>query len=160
MVEKSYNSYIRAVLDTNIFVRATLSRTGGSALIVNAWRRKKAFRIVTCRAQVNEILRVLAYPRIRDKYGITPQEAYKIPKFLYKRTIWVNPKGDVRLCRDDTDDFILETSIIGKADYLVSMDHDFLQDMKLKQQMLNLDVQVVDVGDFIEVLRIRGLVEP
>jgi putative PIN family toxin of toxin-antitoxin system len=119
---------LRVVVDTNVFVSATLSRESGSALIVNAWRVDRRFTLITCRQAVNEILRVLAYPRIRIEYGVQPSEAHRIAKNLYKRAVWIEPEGKISLCRDETDNFLLETAILGEAKYLVSGDKDLVEE--------------------------------
>ncbi|MEA3459075.1 MAG: putative toxin-antitoxin system toxin component, PIN family [Chloroflexota bacterium] len=152
------NATLRIVIDTNVFVSATLNRRSGSALIVNAWHVDKKFTLVTCRQAVNEILRVLAYPRIRIKYGVQPSEAYRIAEYLYKRAVWVEPKGEIDLCRDETDNFLLETAILGEADFLVSGDKDLVDDEKLKAKMLKHGVKVIGVAEFIGILRERGLI--
>jgi hypothetical protein len=150
---------LRVVLDTTISIRGFLKRSGGSALILNTWRQHRAFALITCRAAVSEFLRVLAYPRIRKKYKIQPSEVHAIAKLFYKRAEWVTPTGQVHLCRDDTDDFILETAILGKADYLVTTDDDMLDDDTLKDEMKGHGVEVVNVGEFINVLRERQIIE-
>lgn len=147
---------LRVVVDTNVFVSATLSRESGSALIVNAWRVDKKFTLLTCRQAVNEILRVLAYSRIRIKYGIQPSEAHRIAKHLYKRALWIEPEGKLSFCRDETDNFLLETAIFGKAKYLVSGDNDLVGDKKLKAKMLEHGVVLVSVAEFVAVLKEGG----
>jgi hypothetical protein len=152
------NAILHIVVDTNIFVSATISQRSGSALIVNTWRVGKKFTLITCRQAVNEILRVLAYPRIRIKYNIQPSEAHYIAKYLYKRAVWIEPKGEIALCRDETDNFLLETAILGKAEFLVSGDKDLVDDEKLKKEMLKHGVKIVGVSEFIGVLRERRLI--
>ncbi len=147
---------LRVVIDTNVFVSATLGRESGSALIVNAWRVDRRFTLITCRQAVNEILRVLAYPRIRVKYGIQPSEAHRIAKNLYRRAVWIEPKGELSLCRDETDNFLLETAILGKAKYLVSGDKDLVDDKKLKTELLKRGVVIVGVAEFVAILKEGG----
>ena len=147
---------LRVVVDTNVFVSATLSRESGSALIVNAWRMDRRFTLITCHQAVNEILRVLAYPRIRIKYGVQPAEAHRIAKSLYRRAVWVEPKGEISLCRDETDNFLLETAILGKAKYLVSGDSDLVDDKKLRAEMLKQGVIIVGVTEFVAILKESG----
>lgn len=147
------NAALRVVVDTNVFVSATLSQESGSALIVNAWRVDRKFALITCRQAVNEILRVLAYPHIRIKYGVQPSEAHRIAKNLYKRAVWIEPKGEIGLCRDETDNFLLETAILGKAKYLVSGDNDLVDDKKLKAEMLKRGVVIVGVAEFVAIFK-------
>jgi putative PIN family toxin of toxin-antitoxin system len=152
------NATLRVVVDTNVFVSATINQRSGSALIVNTWRVGKKFTLITCRQAVNEILRVLAYPRIRLKYNVQPSEAHGIAKYLCKRAVWIEPKDEINLCRDETDSFLLETAILGEAEFLVSGDKDLVDDEKLKAEMLKHGVKVVGVTEFVGVLRERGLI--
>lgn len=149
---------LRVVVDTNVFVGATINQRGGSALIVSTWRVGKKFTLITCRQAVNEILCVLAYPRIRIKYNVQPSEAHRIARYLCKRAVWIEPKGEVDLCRDETDNFLLETAILGEVEFLVSGDKDLVDDEKLKVEMLKHGVKVVGVTEFVEVLGERGLI--
>ena len=98
----------------------------------------------------------MAYPRIRIKYGVQPAEAHRIAKSLYRRAVWVEPKGEISLCRDETDNFLLETAILGKAKYLVSGDSDLVDDKKLRAEMLKQGVIIVGVTEFVAILKESG----
>ena len=54
----------RVVLDTNIVLSALVFNAGRLVWIRQAWQRHE-IRPLVCRATVNELLRVLAYPRFR-----------------------------------------------------------------------------------------------
>ncbi|GIV12239.1 MAG: hypothetical protein KatS3mg021_0521 [Fimbriimonadales bacterium] len=71
---------------------------------------------------------------------------------LRRRGLWVELRGDVRLCRDPHDNMFLETAIKGGADYLVTRDDDLKQDQELIQKMAEFGVQVVSVQQFLNQL--------
>jgi putative PIN family toxin of toxin-antitoxin system len=52
----------------------------------------------------------------------------------------------VRICRDPDDDFLLETAIAGRADYLVSGDADLLILRKFRK------IRIVNPRKFLSVL--------
>lgn len=54
----------RVVLDTNIVLSALLFNTGRLTWVRHAWQRQQVQPLV-CTATVNELLRVLAYPKFK-----------------------------------------------------------------------------------------------
>ena len=56
---------MRVVLDTNVVVSAVLIRRGNERRILDAWRRG-AFDLVISPPLLEELGRVLSYPRIRN----------------------------------------------------------------------------------------------
>jgi predicted nucleic acid-binding protein len=59
-------------------------------------------------------------------------------------------------CRDETDNFLLETAILGEAKYLVSGDKDLVDDKKLKTELLKRGVAIVGVAEFVDILKGGG----
>jgi hypothetical protein len=64
---------IRAVLDANVLVSAILSPKGNPARILNAWRDEK-FLLLISRAILDEIGRVLRYPKIKKRHRWSEQK--------------------------------------------------------------------------------------
>ena len=69
---------IRAVLDASVLVSAILSPKGIPARILSAWYEEK-FLVVTSRAILDEIGRVLRYPKIRKRHRWSEE---RIRRFL------------------------------------------------------------------------------
>jgi putative PIN family toxin of toxin-antitoxin system len=113
---------IRAVLDTNVLLSALLfgGRTGA---LVTAWQAGR-FQLLLSRAIVEELLRVLAYP----KFHLTEEE---IRGFLeeellpFAETVIVRRLPAVRL-RDPHDLAVVACALTGRARYLVTRDADLL----------------------------------
>jgi len=114
----------RVVLDTNIVLSALLFDTGRLAWVRQAWQRQQ-FRPLVCRETVNELLRVLAYP----KFTLSAQEQQELlGDFLPHAEVVTLPASwpDLPACRDDKDQVFLVLAQLAHADALVSGDADIL----------------------------------
>lgn len=114
---------LRAVLDTNIFVSALLSRNPSSPTreLMQRWRNGE-FTLLICDQLLAEVVeKLLAHD--------VPQQ--KIED-LVTATLYLAERVDVPersiaplIVADPDDDVILACALIGKADYLVSYDPHF-----------------------------------
>jgi len=116
---------MRAVLDTNVIVSAVLVRRGNERRILDAWRRG-AFDLLISPALLEELGRVLSYPRIRDARWMTDAEVLDLLETLAGESIVVEGSLDVRASRDASDDKFLTAAEEGNAEYLVTGDRDLL----------------------------------
>ena len=116
---------MRVVLDTNVVVSAVLIRRGNERRILDAWRRG-AFDLVISPPLLEELGRVLSYPRIRNARWMTDTEVVELLEALAEDSVVVEGRLDVRASRDRGDDLFLATAADGDADYLVSGDRDLL----------------------------------
>lgn len=64
----------------------------------------------------------------------------------------MEPRGELHLCRDPRDDVVLETALLGRANYAVSRDDDLKRDLELMQKMQQREVRVVSVSQFLSFL--------
>jgi len=136
---------IRAVLDTNVLVSALLKPLGTPGAILRSLRNG-GFTIVFSPELLEEITAVLVNPRIRTKYGIDRQSLEAISGLFALRGEMATIVERVRICRDPDDDFILETAVAGRADYIVSGDADLLIQRKFRK------VRIVNPRKFLAVL--------
>lgn len=114
----------RIVFDTNIVVSALLFQHGKLAWLRDLWRRSIVTPLAS-RATVEELLRVLAYPKF--KLAREEQEAL-LTDFLPHVEIIEIAQGSVRAsrCRDPLDEKFLILTEMGDADALVTGDKDLL----------------------------------
>ncbi|MCL2830292.1 MAG: putative toxin-antitoxin system toxin component, PIN family [Betaproteobacteria bacterium] len=114
----------RVVLDTNIALSALLFARGRLAWIRHAWQQGRLQPLV-CQASVNELLRVLAYPRFRLSAA---EQKELLADFLpYAEVIDLpNPWPDLPACRDEKDQVFLVLAHVSRADALVTGDADIL----------------------------------
>ena len=112
------------LLDTNIVLSALLFGTGRLAWVRHAWQHRRLQPLV-CRETVNELLRVLAYP----KFKLSAQEQQDLlGDFLpYTEIVTLpTPWPALPVCRDERDQVFLVLAHVGQADALVSGDTDIL----------------------------------
>ncbi len=119
---------LRVVLDTNIVLSALVFGAGRLAWARQAWQRRRFVPLV-CRDTVDELLRVLAYP----KFKLTAQEQQDLlGDFLpHAETIalpaqWPALFSKLPACRDGKDQIFLVLAQAARADALVSGDADVL----------------------------------
>ena len=89
-----------------------------------AWQRQQIQPLV-CRATVNELLRMLAYPKF--KLAKTEQKDLLADFLPYAEVVELpNPWPDLPICRDEQDQVFLVLADVGRADCLVTGDADLL----------------------------------
>lgn len=142
---------IQAVVDTNILIRGTLSSSGASAVAVDAIFHRRCL-LITSHIQLSELHRVLSRPRFVHRYGITPDQRHQLIARLYSISMIVRPRGRLAICRDPSDDYLLEMALSGRASYLVSEDNDLHDDTDIVELLRQYDVQLVRVGAFAQTL--------
>jgi putative PIN family toxin of toxin-antitoxin system len=117
---------MRVVLDTNILLSGLMYPGSGPGRIVQAWIEAR-FELVLSYAQLAEIGRTLAYPKIRK---VTRWDQAKVDAFLRQlllRSELVDTDASpVEVAADPTDTPILAALILSGADVLVSGDKALL----------------------------------
>jgi putative PIN family toxin of toxin-antitoxin system len=136
---------LRAVLDTNIIVSAIVSSGGSSHQILEAWRQDK-FIFLTSEAIIAEVVRVLHYPHLSQKFQISEADIQAVVASLSTDAYLLEDLYEVQHSRDPDDDIFLGCSLEGKADYLVSGDTHLLE---IKYYH---GTQIVNSRDFIKIL--------
>jgi putative PIN family toxin of toxin-antitoxin system len=116
---------MRAVVDTNILIRA-LIKPGGSVGPILARLVKGDYTLIYSDPLLSELLEKLALPRIRDKYGIDADVTEGFLQLLVLRGEQVTPTRHVKICRDPDDDRVIEAALEGAADFIVSGDDDLI----------------------------------
>ncbi len=136
----------RAVLDTNVIVSAIVSPHGPPRQIFEAWRQDK-FVFLTSEAIIAEVVRVLRYPHLSQKFQISEADIQVVVASLTTDAYLLEDLYEVRRSRDPDDDIFLACSLEGKADYLVSGDTHLLE---IKYYH---GTQIVNPRDFLKHLR-------
>ncbi len=116
---------MRAVVDTNILVRAVIMPHGTVGPVLLHLRRGK-YTLLYAQPLLEELIDVLNRPRIRDKYRLSDQDIQTILQLILLRGEPVAPVMRITACRDPRDDKFLEVAVAGKADVIVSGDQDLL----------------------------------
>ena len=114
---------IRVVLDANVLVSGLISRKGTPGKILDTWIAGD-IRLCVSPAILQELVRVLKYPRISERLG-QDQAALLLNK-LETTAELVSGKLELQvLTRDPSDNVYLACAVEGHCDYLVTgnMDH-------------------------------------
>jgi uncharacterized protein len=114
---------MRAVIDTNILVRAMLKPEGSVGPVVD-FLRDRRYVFLYSEATLNELIAVLSRPRMVHKYGLTAAEVEALCALVIRRGELVEPDRSITACRDPKDNKFLEVAVAGKADVIVTGDED------------------------------------
>lgn len=150
MSEKK-NVAFRVVIDTNVWVSALLNPSGYPAKIRKAFE-EGLFEVVISEPILKEIADVLSRPKIKNKYGITGADIQELLILIEERSEHVLVSGDVRICRDKDDDFIIETAVKGKAKYLITRDDDVKSDKNVSNFLLQSGISVLSIAKFLKLI--------
>ncbi|HQS83803.1 MAG: putative toxin-antitoxin system toxin component, PIN family [Alphaproteobacteria bacterium 16-39-46] len=113
---------MKIVLDTNVWISGLMLPQSKAGDIIKKWKEGK-FIIVTSKPILDEIRRVLLYPKIFKKIGWNREEIdfYLESLSFFTETVSFN-KVSVKVEKDPHDAPILETLIKSNADFLVTGD--------------------------------------
>ncbi len=110
---------MRLVIDTNILISAALASTSLPAQLVALWR-DDAFELLTAPDQLDELMRVTRYPKIRER--LAPAIAGRLVNDMRKITVMMHDLPAVTICADPYDNYLLGIAKAGGADFLVTGD--------------------------------------
>lgn len=137
---------MRAVIDTNILVRAMLN-PGGSVGPVVDFLRDGHYLFLYSEATLNELIDVLSRPRMVHRYGLTADEVDALCALVVRRGETVQSSRTITACRDPKDDKFLEVATAGRADVIVTGDGDL--------KVLNPfeGIAIIEPSNFLRLLR-------
>jgi putative PIN family toxin of toxin-antitoxin system len=115
---------MRAVIDTNILVRALIMPHGSMGPILLRLCRGD-YTLLYGQSMLEELIDVLNRPRIK-KYGITDDDIQTVVCLILLRGEAVTLEKSIITCRNPKDDKFLEAAVTGKADVIVNGDQDLL----------------------------------
>lgn len=116
---------IRAILDTNILVRASIRPQGTVGPVLSELRDGR-YLLLYSDPLLKELIDVLGRPRIRTKYQIGEERIRALLDLILLRGELVVPTRKIDACRDSDDNAVLEAAVAARADVIVSGDEDLL----------------------------------
>lgn len=117
---------IRAVLDTNQYVSMAIKAGGTADRLLAAWREER-FVLLLSPPILEEIIRVLRYPRLRRLIRLTVAELNGLIESLLLDAEMTPGRLAIHvISRDPSDNMFLTCAVEGRADYIVSGDQDLL----------------------------------
>jgi len=142
----------RVVVDTNVWISALINPQGLPAQVLEALRRNEIEPVLS-QFLLDELLEVAGRPRLRQRYRLKEEEIEQLAALLRDKSVWVEPLGELHLCRDPDDDLILETALLGQAEQMVTRDDDIKRDLELLRWMRGQGITVLSVSQFLELLK-------
>ena len=137
---------IRAVLDANVLVSSLINPQGIPAQVLDAWRAE-CFQVVLSAAILDEIGRVLRYPRVATHHRWSEEQLRQwLEDFAHLALMTPGTLSLAVIQEDAADNRYLECAVEGAAAYLVSGDR-LLLSLGTYQGM-----QIVSPRVFLEVL--------
>jgi len=110
---------VRLVIDTNILISALLAATSLPAHLVLLWREGR-FDLLTSAAQIDELMRVTRYPKIRER--LSPALAGRLINEIRDLAIPLTELPVVTASPDPHDNYLLAMAEAGSAGFLVTGD--------------------------------------
>ncbi len=114
----------RAIIDTNVLVSG-LGWAGPPAALLDAIFDGR-IQLVTSPALLDELRRVLEYPRLAQVLTETGMTAHALVDLVAAVSTVVTPTQSVAAARDANDNRVLEAALAGDAEMVVSGDDDLL----------------------------------
>ncbi len=112
----------KIVLDTNILISA-FGWKGKQRLIFDKILNRE-FELIISKKQLRELYRVLSYP----KFNFKEEQKLRFMGIIYSIATIVNTFGNIKFIQEDpSDNIILESAVITKADFLISGDEPLLK---------------------------------
>lgn len=118
---------MRIALDSTIIVRANQRARGPArALLLELLDRGHA--LILSASVLEEVERVLHYPRLLKRFALTEHEITQFIAFLSVSAEIVEVDENIAPpIRDPKDIHVLQTAITGKAEYLCTLDQHFYE---------------------------------
>ena len=143
------NPVMRVVLDANVLVSALISAKGAPAKLVACWQDEK-LDVLVSPAILQELDRVLHYPRLQERYHLPEEDVQRFSRLLGRQAIEVVPSEELAVIeRDPTDNRYLECAVAGNASLIVTGD----------QHLLGLGeyegIQILTPAGFLALLRLE-----
>lgn len=137
---------LRVVIDTNVFISSLLSTKGAPYQLMELWRDGR-FLLIISPYLVQELTRVLTYPRIVKRLRFTGAETATIVQYLLANAEMT--PGTLQLpgvTRDPKDDAIIACAQEARAHYVITGDDDLLVMGEYQ------GIKIMTPGDFIKQL--------
>lgn len=137
---------LKIVLDANVFVSALINPHGKPAQILNYVFENK-IRLFTSPSIIEELQRVLSYPKLVKRHGLEKEELKKFVSDLLSIMSLVEGKKAIDvIVEDPTDNNYLSCALDAKADFIVSGDIHLLNLREYE------GTQIITPTQFLEML--------
>ena len=136
---------MRLVIDSNVLISALLSEKSLPAHLMVLWREGR-FDLLTSAVQLDELMRVTRYPKIRER--LAPALAGRLINELRDIAVSVKNLPTITAAPDPYDDYLLAIAAAGSADFLITGDKRDLLALRLYE-----GTKIITVRDFLMLQR-------
>jgi len=137
---------LKIVLDANVFVSALINPRGKPAQILNYVVENKV-RLFTSPSIIEELERVLSYPKLVKRHGLEKRELKKFVSDLLSILSLIEGKKAIEVIAEDpADNNYLSCAVDAKADFIVSGDIHLLNLREYE------GIQIITPAQFLEML--------
>jgi putative PIN family toxin of toxin-antitoxin system len=136
---------VRLVIDTNVLISALLAGTSLPAHLMVLWREGR-FDLLTSADQLDELMRVSRYPKIRAR--LAPALAGRLINEIRDLAVLLKNLPVATAAPDPHDNYLLAMAVAGSADFLVTGDKRDLLALKLHG-----GTKIITVRDFLVLQR-------
>lgn len=146
---------MRIVLDTTVLVRASATSRGlARQLLLHIVESDHV--LLLSNEMLHELARVLRYPRLQALHGLPETRIYDyIAMLRYAAEIVVLDPLLIAPVRDVNDMMVVQTAVIGEADFLCTTDQDFFAP-EARAYLQRMGTAVLDDVALMEHLRLLG----
>jgi putative PIN family toxin of toxin-antitoxin system len=118
---------MKVVLDANIYVSSLINTQGNPKQIAERWEQNQ-FDVLVSASIIDEIGRVLRYPRIVKRHRQDEGAIQRFLELLSSQAVMVEPTVMLDAIKEDeSDNRYLECAAEGKARYIISGDKHLLE---------------------------------
>jgi len=140
---------LKVVVDTNQFVSSLITRKGPPAGLLQAWR-EHTYILITSTEILEEVARVLRYPRIARKYSLREEDIKSFLNLIEHEAVILPETIKINVIKDDPDDNkVLACALEAQAQYIVSGDNHLLNLRQYK------DIAIVTVREFLKTINFK-----
>jgi len=118
---------LRAVLDANVYVSAVIRPEGPPGQILERFLRDSAFEIVLSASIIEEILRALAYPKVRKRVRAEIDATAWFEAIAMLADLIAGEYAVAGVTADPDDDKYIAAAVEGRATFVVTGDPDLLE---------------------------------
>ncbi len=111
----------KIILDTNLWISFLISKKFSQ---IDKLIENKRIILIFSNELLEEFIDVVSRPKFKKYFS--KKDIEKILEYFDQFGELVNVKSNIKICRDEKDNFLLNLSVDLKADYLITGDKDLL----------------------------------
>ncbi len=131
----------RIILDTNLWISFLISK---NLTQIDYLIKSEKVKLLFSKESFEEFVDVATRPKL--KYFFSSQDMEQIFDLFDQFGESIVVSSNVKICRDEKDNFLLNLSIDGKADYLITGDKDLLILDKIEK------TKILTITEFLDIV--------